>query len=74
MLCVVMEDTARVIGERQLAALNALRRAWAMRSPSRKCLPQSNSDSRTRKICRVRLSICFNGNAGLTLCADWDRR
>ena len=49
MLCVVMEDTVRVIGERQLASLSTLAGPWQTPLPGRMCLPRSSAASRNQK-------------------------
>ena len=51
MLCVVIEDTVRVIGDRQVSALSTLAAAWPAPSPSRKYSPPSSMDLPTRRTC-----------------------
>ncbi len=71
MLCVVMEDTARVIGERQQSALTTLASALVDASTKQEVLASIEIGLANQKDMPFALVYCFNGNhAGLTLCAS----
>ena len=61
MLCVVMEDTVRVIGERQLASLSALAASWQTQSPRQEVFAAIERGlDRTRRTCRCTLTYLFD--------------